>query len=130
MTARNPEDLDVLFARELNAGKLDGLVALSETGATFTVEPGKVVAGTSAIREALGGYLAMKPLISLKTRILGNTGDVVMMTSTWQLTGTGPDGAAVDLKGDSAEIARRQPDGSWKFIIDSPWGAGLIPAGG
>jgi ketosteroid isomerase-like protein len=122
MSARTPEDLDVLFARELNAGNLDGLAALYEPGATFTVEPGKVVTGTSAIRDALGGFLAMKPHITLKTAILGNAGDVVMMTSAWQLTGTGPDGSAVDLEGDSAEIARRQPDGSWKFIIDSPWG--------
>jgi uncharacterized protein (TIGR02246 family) len=122
MSARNPEDLDTLFARELNAGNLDGLAALYEANATFTVEPGKVVAGTSAIREALAGFLSLKPKIAMTTRILGNTGDVAMMTSAWQLTGTGPDGAALDLKGESAEIARRQPDGSWKFIIDSPWG--------
>ena len=45
-----------------------------------------------------------------------------MVSSTWNLKGTGPDGSAVELSGESVEILRRQADGTWKFIIDSPWG--------
>jgi ketosteroid isomerase-like protein len=122
MTARNPEDIDRIFERELNAGNLEGLVSLYEPSASFTVEPGKVVSGTSAIREALAGFLSLTPSITLSPRILGNAGDIALLSSRWVLKGTAPDGSAVDLSGESAEVVRRQADGSWKFIVDSPWG--------
>jgi ketosteroid isomerase-like protein len=122
MAARTPEEIDRIFERELNAGNLDGLVALYEPTAAFTVEPGTVVAGTAAIREALAGFISLKPKISLSPRVLASTGDVAMVSSKWSLKGSAPDGSAVDLSGDSVEILRRQPDGTWKFIIDSPWG--------
>lgn len=122
MAARRPEDIDRIFERELNAGNLNGLVELYEPTATFTVEPGKVVAGTAAIREALAGFLSLKPTITLSPRVLANTGDVAMVSSKWSLTGSAPDGSAVDLSGESVEVLRRQADGTWRFIIDSPWG--------
>ena len=122
MAARSPEEIDRIFERELNAGNLDGVVALYEPTAAFTVEPGKVVTGTAAIREAVAGFLALKPNMSLSPRVLANTGDIAMVSSNWKLKGTAPDGSAVDLAGESVEILRRQADGTWKFIIDSPWG--------
>lgn len=122
MAARSPEEIDGLFERELNAANLDGLLALYEPTATFTVEPGKVVAGTSAIREALTGFLSLKPRITLTPRVLANAGDVAMVSSKWALKGTAPDGTAVELSGESVEVLRRQTDGTWKFVIDSPWG--------
>ena len=122
MSVRSPEEIDRIFERELNAGNLDGLVALYEPTAAFTVEPGKVVTGTAAVREAIAGFLALKPNISLSPRVLANTGDIAMVSSKWKLKGTAPDGSAVDLSGESVEIVRRQADGTWKFVIDSPWG--------
>ena len=122
MAARSPEEIDRIFERELNAGNLDGVLALYEPTAAFTVEPGKVVTGTAAVREAVAGFLSLKPTISLSPRVLANTGEIAMVSSKWKLKGTAPDGSAVDLAGDSVEILRRQADGTWKFIIDSPWG--------
>ena len=122
MAARSPEEIDRIFEQELNAGNLEGLVALYESNAAFTVEPGKVANGTAAIRDAIAGFLALKPHISLSPRVLANTGEIAMVSSKWKLKGTAPDGSAVDLAGDSVEIVRRQADGTWKFVIDSPWG--------
>lgn len=122
MAARSPQEIDQVFERELNDGNLEGLLALYEPTATFTVEPGKVVAGTAAIRDALAGFLSLKPSITLSPRVLANTGDIAMVSSKWKLKGTAPDGSAVDLSSESVEVLRRQSDGTWKFIIDSPWG--------
>jgi uncharacterized protein (TIGR02246 family) len=109
-------------SKALNAGDVDALLALYEPTATFTVEPGTIVSGTAAIREALVGFLALKPSISLKPKVIGNAGDVALVSSTWVLEGTGPDGKPVELTGTSAEVVRRQADGTWKFVVDSPWG--------
>jgi uncharacterized protein (TIGR02246 family) len=122
MSARNPKELDVLFETALNAGDLDGLLALYEPHAAFTSQPGQVVTGTAAIREAIAGFLSLKPSMALETKVLAETGGIALLTSRWRLTGTGPDGAAVELTGTSAEVVRRQPDGSWLFVVDTPYG--------
>ena len=33
--------------------------------------------------------------------------------------------ALVSLAGVTAELARRQPDGSWKYVVDHPFGGGV-----
>jgi ketosteroid isomerase-like protein len=30
----------------------------------------------------------------------------------------------VTLTGHNADVLRRQADGSWRFVIDNPWGTG------
>jgi uncharacterized protein (TIGR02246 family) len=122
MPAKHPEDLDRLFEQHLNAGNLDGLMSLYEQQATLTPQPGQVVVGASAVREALQGFLAMKPTMKLDTKVLAHTGDLALMTSRWALAGTGPDGKPVQLAGESVEVVRRQMDATWLFAIDTPWG--------
>jgi len=122
MPARSPEELDRLFSEALNAGHIDALAALYEPQATLTPEPGKVVAGTKAIREALGAFLAAKPRMTLTNKLLAQTGDIALVTAKWELSGTGPDGNPVKMSGHSAEVCRRQPNGNWLFVIDTPWG--------
>jgi uncharacterized protein (TIGR02246 family) len=122
MPARSPEVLDRLFSEALNAGDIDALVELYEPQATLTPEPGKVVVGIKAIREALGAFLAAKPTITLMSKILAQTGDLALLTAKWELSGTGPDGSPVKMSGQSAAVCRRQPNGNWLFVIDTPWG--------
>ncbi|HZC99538.1 MAG TPA: hypothetical protein VFA46_04895 [Actinomycetes bacterium] len=49
-------------------------------------------------------------------------GDLAFLSNTWSLSGTGPDGDPVDLGATTAEVTRRQPDGTWRYVIDNPWG--------
>jgi ketosteroid isomerase-like protein len=122
MPAHKPEELDVLFANAINTGDLDAAIKLYEPGASLMPEPGAVVSGTKAVREALGGFLAMKPRITLDARKLAEAGGIALTTSKWVLEGTGPDGKPMKMEGQSAEVARRQPDGTWLFVIDNPYG--------
>src|SRR5512144_2477545 len=124
MTARTPEELDSMFAGFLNAGNLDDLAALYEAQATLTPSRGKTVVGLPAIREALAGFLAAKPRMSISARVVAQTGDVALVTSKWQLAMTGPEGEPAQMSGHSVEVARRQADGSWRFVIDEPFGLG------
>ena len=122
MPARNPEELDRLFSEALNAGNLEALVALYEPQATLTPEPGHVVTGAQAIREALRAFVALKPTLTLDVKTLAQTGDLALTSAKWVLSGTGPDGHQTTMSGHSVEVSRRQPDGSWLFVIDTPWG--------
>lgn len=129
MTAA-PEELDRRFAQALNAGDLDVLAALYEPGATLAPAPGRTVSGTAAIREALAGFLAGKPHMTLTPRVLAQASDLALVTSRWQLAMTGPDGKPVEMSGQSLEVMRRQPDGQWRFAIDEPFGLGQGEATG
>ena len=123
MAARRPEELDRLFAQALNAGDLDALLALYEPNAALAPQPGQVVAGTQSIREALQAFIAMKPTLTmLETKTIMQTGEIALTSAKWHLTGTGPDGSPVTMDGHSAEVSRRQADGTWRIVIDSPWG--------
>ena len=122
MPARTPEELDVLFANAINAGDIEAAIELYEPGACLMPDPGQVAFGISAVREALGGLIAMKPRIRLDAKKLAETEGIALTTSKWVLEGTGPDGKPVKMEGQSAEVARRQPDGTWLFVIDNPYG--------
>jgi ketosteroid isomerase-like protein len=86
-----------LFSEALNAGDLAGLVAQYEPGATLVPQPGQAVTGSAAIREALAGFLAMRPHITLTTRKIVQAADVALLYSRWVLRGTGPDGKPVQM---------------------------------
>ncbi len=122
MSARTPEDLGRLFTAALNVGDVDAVLALYEAESLLRPSPGQSIAGIAGIRQALLGFAAMKPTMTLTAKSLGQVGDIALITAQWELRGTGPDGKPLTLTGHSVEVARRQADGSWRYLIDSPWG--------
>ena len=123
MAASRPEDTHQAFMRSFNEGDLDGLMALYTPDAALVPQPGQVVTGHAAIREALQAFLALKGRIEMETTYAVVSGDVALLRSAWRLTGTGPDGKPMAMQARSNEVARRQADGTWRIAIDHPYGA-------
>lgn|SRR5437879_6037435 len=121
MPASQPEDMPATFESAFNTGDIDQVLALYEPDAVLVPEPGQVVHGTAAIREALLGFLALKLPIRLERKRVLQTGDLALVSSTWTLSGAGPDGSAVNLGGNTTEVVRRQSDGTWRYVIDDPF---------
>jgi uncharacterized protein (TIGR02246 family) len=106
----------------INTGNLDALMPLYEAEAAFATQPGSLSHGLPGVREALAGFIAMNGTLDLNvTRVL-EADDLALVTTMWSFTGTGPDGQPVKLAAQSADVLRRQGDGSWRFVIDNPWG--------
>ena len=122
MPATTPEQIHRLFEEAFNAGDIDGLMALFEPDAALVPQPGSVAHGTEEVREALGRYLALEGRIALDTRLVVKVGDLAYLSNAWSLDGTGPDGQPLTLGATTAEVARRQPDGTWRYVIDNAWG--------
>ena len=124
MTAKRPEEVIELFAASLNRGDVDAAIRLYEPEAVFAPQPGEEVTGLEAIRDALQQFAALKPrLLGEITNVL-TAGDVALVQNRWQLEGTQPDGDPVEMHGHSADVLRRASDGSWRILIDDPWGGG------
>lgn len=120
MTA--PEQVLRSIVDGINTGNLDALMTLYEPGAAFATQPGHLNHGSPGIRQALAGFVAMNGTLDLDvTRVL-EVGDLALVTTTWSFAGHGADGTPVKLAAKSADVLRRQPDGSWRFVIDNPWG--------
>jgi uncharacterized protein (TIGR02246 family) len=122
MSARTPEEVPRLFAENFVAGDLDALVALYEPDATLVAQPGQAVTGIEAIREALRGLLATQPTFNLEVRKVLQTGDIALSFADWTLAGTDPNGEPIEMAAQTSDVLRRQSDGSWRFVIDNPWG--------
>lgn len=125
MAAKTPEECDTLFERHMNAGDLDALANLYETDAVLVPNPGELVAGREAIREALGAFVAAKVQLHLRvSQVLRAGDDLAMLYGDWSGHFTDPDGARVEIAGQSVEVVRRQADGTWRFALDDPYGRG------
>ncbi len=124
MTERKPVEAHELFEKAFNAADLDALVALYEPNAVLVSGPDqKQHAGHAAIRAALEGFLAMKGKMQLQTRHAVQSGDLALLRCDWRIASTGPDGKPMEMTGSTAEVVRRQSDGSWRYVLDHPFGA-------
>jgi uncharacterized protein (TIGR02246 family) len=118
MTASQPDSLSRLFAERANAGDLDGMLALYERDATYLGPDGVPAAGGEAIRERLRDLLAISPRITPLDSETVRADDVALIRSRWRAS-FGED-AQASYEGLSVEVARRQGDGRWLYVIDNP----------
>jgi uncharacterized protein (TIGR02246 family) len=122
MPTETPEQVLEAVVEGINTGNFETLLALYEPEAAFTTRPGRLARGIGAIRDALGGFVAMKGKFDLEISRVLEVGDLALVVGAWSFTGTGPRGEPVKLAAKNADVLRRQVDGSWRFVIDNPWG--------
>ena len=122
MSAETPEQLLKSVVDGINAGNIEALMSLYEADAAFASQPGRLAHGPAGVRGSLAAFLAMKGTLDLEvTRVL-EAGGLAFVAGVWSFTGTGPDGKPMTLTGRNGDVLRRQADGSWRFVIDNPWG--------
>jgi len=125
MPAQSPKELHEMFAKAMNAGDAEALMALYEPEAALVPPgsaPSEALRGADERRGLLSGFLAMNPTVTVESSSeCIEVGDLAFISGTWTITAEGPDGP-VNVAGTSADVARRQSDGSWLFVIDHPNG--------
>ena len=122
MSRETPEQVLKSIVDGINTGNFEALLSLYEPEAAFAQQPGSLAHGLAGVRESLAAFIAMKGTLDLKvTRVL-EAGGLAFVAGVWSFTGTGSDGKPVTLTGRNGDVLRRQADGSWRFVIDNPWG--------
>jgi ketosteroid isomerase-like protein len=113
--ARRPEELPLVFQHHLNTGDLPGLMAsYYAPEVTYSPVPGVVVSGTD-VEPAIGRLVALGMRIEVTVRHVLENGDTALIVLDWEISEAGMSGTATD-------VAQRQPDGTWKCVIDNPHG--------
>lgn len=105
-----------------NAGDLDALMQCFEPDACFVSKSGRVAAGAEAVREAYQRTLANKPEMELEVRKVLPAGSglalVIVPFTQKAITANGPQ----EWRSVAIDIVRQRPDGSWRLVLDNPFG--------
>ncbi len=121
-----PEDVDFALVDAFHAEDLDWAMELHEPDCVthgLPHEGAKLQEGRAAIRAGFeNGLFRIKGKMSLIVRHLTVAGDLALMRSSWKVVGKLDGTMPVEVAHSGIEVVRRQPDGSWKFAIDHPWG--------
>jgi uncharacterized protein (TIGR02246 family) len=123
--ARVPQDCGRILIDALHAGDLDTCVALYEPGAVLFKKSGEPMSGLEAIRAANAALIAIKPHFTIEfiKTTLNESGDLATTRMRATLSGSKPDGRAVQDTVHTLEVVRKQADGSWRYVIDDPYGS-------
>lgn len=105
--ARNPNDLEKFFVERANNRDVTGLVALYEPGAVVAYGDGQYAVGLERIQEFFESFVAGRPELEPGAQAPAVCSGDVALTSTTLTNG--------DV---TAEIARRQQDGTWLWVVD------------
>jgi ketosteroid isomerase-like protein len=119
--AKTPEEVVPLAVEAISAGDMDGTLAMYEPNACFVGPTGEVANGHAELRDALLPFSALKPQFSFEVERIIHGADIALICGRWSFTGTDPDGNTVEMAGRNVDVARQQPDGSWRLVIDNPF---------
>jgi ketosteroid isomerase-like protein len=108
--ALKPEDLTRLFVERANDADAAGIAALYEEQAVMAYPPGSTTVGREAIRVLWEKVLASAPRFEQEPPLPNLVSGDIALTSTPPKDGAGA----------RAQVARRQPDGTWLRLLDQP----------
>jgi ketosteroid isomerase-like protein len=110
------------FARAFNSRKLENLLALYEPDAVLLVDgSGAQSRGVEAIGAELSKLLQAPGTMVSRNNFCVVHGDLALLRADFHLSRDG----SVIVSGSTAEVIRKQADGSWLYIIDHAAGASV-----
>ena len=120
MPAYDPAEIHTLFLHAFNVGDVETLTALYEPNAVLLVD-GKELIGRDSIRKALEGLLARRGRMTLETRAVVESQGLAVLHGDWVIEPPTGGRTETRTRGFSTEVVRKQPDGTWLFVIDNPY---------
>ena len=119
--------MDADWLKTAAAKDADAWVAFYSDDAVVLPPNEKIATDKGAIRKSVGGLLSLPGLL-LKwqpTKVeVSRSGDLGYLYGTYSLTANGDKGKPINDVGKILEIWKKQPNGSWKCIVDT-WNSDL-----
>ncbi len=123
--AYKPEDCDRLLMEAMERGDIETTVALYEPDAVLLTEADDLMKGRDAIRRHNEEFISLKTKTTIHEIKTVISGDGSLATTRMKCTSVFLDpksGNQVRLLTNTLEVVRKQPDGTWRFVIDDPFG--------
>jgi ketosteroid isomerase-like protein len=118
MPAKRPEEICHLFQHAMAAGDLDAVLRVYDPEAVFVKQSRDVTKGREGLRQELAPLVAMRARFDFTIKQVIEAGDIALMHTEWMVWG--PQSMQVY----AIEVARRQPDGTWCWLIGDPYTVG------
>lgn len=103
------------------AGDIDSVMTTYVPSAVVVAKPGQPVAGNTALRAMFAEFIASGVNFTYGAHEVVVAGDTGLHLMSWNAPG--PDGPMTAL---SVAVLLRQPDGTWKMVIDHPFGDSVM----
>lgn len=114
------------MSKAMQQGKLDEVMSAYESTATLVASPDTFVSGL-AFKEAMNGYVSMKPVFTMPKHEVIESGDIALHIAPWTMKAIDPStGNEITQNGLSLAVFRKQKDGGWLMVIDNPFGDNLL----
>jgi ketosteroid isomerase-like protein len=121
MSAKTPEDIHARMAVAFNEADVDAFVDLHEEGAvTIPPHTGEPATGHAEIRTSIEPIFAMRPKLTNRVLRKIERDGLALTFARWRLTGVDSDAQPVEMEGEGTVVSRRQPDGAWRIVMESP----------
>lgn len=117
MGVARPGDVNAAFADAFNRRDLDALLGLYDPAGAVVEMDGTLSVGCDRIRHHLERLLELGGTMESLNLTAVEHGDVALVTAEWTITDAK---VASTMRGRSSEVLRRQPDGTWAYLIDQP----------
>lgn len=118
-----PEQMNATFVRAFNSGQIENLMLLYQPDALLIRLDGSVARGTEEIRNELVKLLTIGVKADGYNQFALIHGDTALLRANFLITVINENGQEAQMKGSSSEVIKQQPDGSWLYVIDHPFGA-------
>jgi ketosteroid isomerase-like protein len=124
----DPEHVVELMDRAFNEGDLETLLSFYEDAAVVVAEPSRTISGKAELRTFFESVMRSgMSAKQLKTRVLEADG-IALFLSRWTLISNEANVGAQPRTFIATTVFRKQPDGTWKALIDNPCGPLILEA--
>ncbi len=110
-----------VLERAFNTFDAEVVDRLYEADALFVPRPGQPTTGPGRI-PAHRDFLALRVPIRVTPRHTYVSGDLALLIVDWVVEGRAAHSRQVRIAGTATDVARRGPDGFWRYVVDNPFG--------
>jgi hypothetical protein len=114
-TARTPVEICTLFRAAMGRRNLEAALQLYDPRAVFVAETGEV---TADLRGQLAASVQSGAQFDFVIRGIAEADGVALMHTEWEVSAPSP------RRVHAIEVARRQRDGAWRWLIGDPFTVG------
>ena len=123
MPAKTPEEICRLFQHYMAKGDIESLLSIYDPKAVFLTRSGEVKKG-QGLRGQLANLATAKAQFDFNIKQVIQSGDIALMHTDWKVS------SPQQMFEYAIEVARRQPDGTWRWLIGDPFTVGKRTAMG